>query len=133
MQFYARKKEKEAFMFEKFSLDDLGYHKTSGKGFKLPLPALVEGKDLRGKLFREKTTLSYISYQGSSFWLMNSVSVGSELKLIIDLPQNLSEDKNLQLIIKGKIAFVEATNAKSAKERISLQFDSKFIIKENAN
>ena len=120
-------------MFEKFSIEDLSHHKTSGKGFKLPLPAVVEGKDSRGKLFRETTTLSYISYQGSSFWLMNSVSVGSELKLIVDLPQNLSEDKNLQLVIKGKIAFVEATNGKNAKERISLQFDNKYIIQENAN
>ncbi len=118
-------------MFEKFSLDDLSNHKTSGKGFKLPLPALVEGRNLSGKGFREKTTLSYISYQGSSFWLMNSVSVGHELKLIIDLPQNLSDDKDLQLIIKGKVAFVEATNGKNGKERISLQFDRKYVIREN--
>ncbi len=119
-------------MFEKFSLDDLGRQKDSSKGFKLPLPALVEGKDLKGQSFQEKTTLSYISYQGSSFWLMNSVSVGSELRLIIDLPSNLSEERNLQLIIKGRVAFVEATNGKDAKERISLQFDSKYIIKEDA-
>lgn len=62
---------------------------------------------------------------------MNSIAVGSELKLIIDLPTNLSEEKNLKLIIKGRVAFVESTNGKSAKERISLQFDSKYIIKEN--
>ena len=119
-------------MFEKFSLDDLARYKDSSKGFKLPLPAQVEGKDLKGQSFREKTTLSYISYQGSSFWLMNSVSVGSELRLIIDLPSNLSEEKNLQLIIKGRVAFVEVTNGKDAKERISLQFESKYIIKEDA-
>lgn len=119
-------------MFEKFSLDNFSHHKASGKGFKLPLPALVEGKDLKGQFFQEKITLSYISYQGSSFWLMNSVSVGSELSLIIDLPPNLSEEKNLQLIIKGRVAFVESTNVKDAKERISLQFDSKYIIKEDA-
>jgi len=120
-------------MFEKFLLDDLGHHKASGKGFKLPLPALVEGRDSNGQPFQEKTTLSYISYQGSSFWLMNSVFVGSELRLIIDLPPNLSEEQSLQLIIKGRVAFVEATNGKDSKERVSLQFDSKYIIKENVS
>lgn len=118
-------------MIDKFSLDDLGHQKDSSKGFKLPLPAMVEGKDLKGKSFQEKTTLSYISYQGSSFWLMNSVSVGSELRLTVDLPSSLSEEKNLQLVIKGRVAFVEATNGKDAKERISLQFDNRYIIKEN--
>ena len=119
-------------MFEKFPLHDLSNKKHSGKGFTLPLPCIVEGTDSSGAKFREKTTLSYISYQGSSFWLAHSVSTGSELKLTIDLPSNLSENKNLKLIIKGKVAFVEATNGKDSKERISLHFDNRYIIKEEA-
>lgn len=117
-------------MFEKFPLRDLNHKKHHEKGFKLPLPCFVEGKDSSGNKFREKTTLSYISYQGTSFWLSHSVPVGTELRLIIDLPANLSEDRNLKLIIKGNVAFVEVTNGKDSKERISLHFDNKYIIKE---
>ena len=117
-------------MFEKFPLRDVSHKKHSEKGFKLPLPCFVEGADNSGEKFREATILSYISYQGSSFWLAHSVSIGSELKLIIDLPSNLSEDKNLKLIIKGKVAFVEAINGKDSKQRVSIHFDNKYIIKE---
>lgn len=118
-------------MFEKFPLQDLSRKKYHEKGFKLPLPCFVEGRDSSGNTFKEKTTISYISYQGSSFWLSHSVTVGTELKLIIGLPAELSSDKNLKLIIKGKVVFVEATNGKDSKERISIQFDSKYIIKED--
>lgn len=130
MRFYPLlKKEKEATMLDEISLDDLSKNKYSEKGFKLPLPALVEGKNRSGRRFKEKTILSYISHQGSSFWLTNSVLFGSELKLTLDLPSNLSKEKNLKLIIMGKVAFVEAANRECPKERVSLHFENKYIIK----
>lgn len=116
-------------------LDDLSFdaitNKHTEKEFKFPLPALVEGKNKSGESFREKTILSYISHHGSSFWLANSVHLGSDLKLIIDLPSNLSDEKNLKLIINGKVAFIEADNAKDPKDRISLHFENKYIIKSD--
>ncbi len=39
-------------------------------GFNLSLPAQVEGQDMEGNFFNEKTSLSYISHQGSSFWII---------------------------------------------------------------
>ena len=99
------------------------------KGFDLKLPITVEGNDTYGKKFAEKTTLSYISHQGSSFWLNASVSLESELKLIIDLPPKLSDEKDLKLIIKGKVIFVESSKDNNTKQRISLKFGSKYIIK----
>lgn len=117
-------------MFEKFATLDLNHKRHSGKGFKLPLTCTVEGTTRSGSKFREKTTLAYISYQGASFWLTHPLEVGSELKLVIDLPPNLSDDKNLKLIIKGKVVFVEVTDGKESKQRISLHFDNKYIIKE---
>lgn len=122
-------KEKEATMVDEISFDEISTNKYSGKGFKLPLPALVEGKNHSGKNFKERTILSYISHQGSSFWLTNSVVLGSELKLIIDLPPNLSERKNLKLIIKGKVAFIEAIDGKDPKKKVSLRFENKYIIR----
>ncbi len=43
--------------------------KVKEKGFNLSLPTRVEGHDTEGNFFDEKTSLSYISHQGSSFWL----------------------------------------------------------------
>ncbi|MBE0461259.1 MAG: PilZ domain-containing protein, partial [Candidatus Aminicenantes bacterium] len=64
-------------------------------GFNVTLPMLVEGNEVFGKKFKEKTFLLYISNYGASFWLKTSVSLGSELKIIINLPPKLAEDKNL--------------------------------------
>jgi len=98
------------------------------QGFNLSLPTIVEGKEPSGNAFTEKTVLSYISHHGSSFWMTNSVSLGSELKLIIDLPPKLADKKDLKLIIKGKVIFVESTKGRDAKQRVSLKFDSKYVI-----
>ena len=102
------------------------------QGFNLSLPTLVEGTEISGETFQEKTVLSYISHHGSSFWLAKTVSLGSELKLIIDLPPKLAEKKDLKLIIKGKVIFVEATKGKESKQRVSLKFDSKYVIDNKA-
>jgi hypothetical protein len=97
-------------------------------GFNFPLPTVVEGKDTSGKPFREQTVLSYISHYGSSFWLATPISLDQELKLIIDLPSKLSPDKNLNLIIRGKTVFIEAGKGKDRQHRVSLKFQSKYII-----
>lgn len=118
-------------MFDDLSIDFINTNKNADKGFKLPLPAVVEGKSQMGKDFKEKTVLSYISHQGSSFWLTHSVTLGSDLKLIINLPANLADEKNLKLIINGKVAFLEAINGKDPKRRVSLRFENKYIIKSD--
>jgi len=123
------KKEKEAPMLDELTLYSLNTPEYSERGFKLPLPAVVEGKSKSGKDFKEKTVLSYISHQGSSFRLTNSVSLGSDLKLIIDLPNSLTTEKNLKLIINGKVASLEAIKGKNPKKRVSLRFEDKYIIK----
>lgn len=97
-------------------------------GFNLPLPTIVEGIDASGKKFQEKTTLSYISNSGSSFWLKTEVSVGIELRLTVDLPSKLSDDKDLKLVIKGEVIFLEAPKKENSKLRVSLKFNSKYII-----
>jgi hypothetical protein len=110
-----------------FDIRQLGYGEY---GFSIPLNSQIQGKDSQGKDFNEKTVLTYISHNGSSFWMANSVAEGSELKLIIDLPPKLSDDKNLKLIIKGKIVFVEAPKNENPKHRVSLKFENKYIIKD---
>ncbi len=117
-------------MFSKFS--PLSSGKSEGKDqiFNLPLPTLVEGRDASGKAFREKTVLFYISHHGASFNLAKPPALGSKLKLIIDLPASLSEDENLKLVINGKVALIEANNSHPVKQRVSLRFESKYVIKD---
>ncbi len=97
-------------------------------GFNLPLPTLVEGIDASGNKFQEKTVLSYISNSGSSFWLKTEVSSGIELRLTVDLPSKLSNDKELKLVIKGEVIFLESPKKENSKLRVSLKFNSKYII-----
>lgn len=109
-------------------INELGYDE---QGFNIPLQTLIEGKDVSGNPFNEKTVLSYISHNGSSFWMANPIPVGSELRLTIDLPPNLSDDKNLKLIIKGRVVFVEAPKDQDLRHRVSLKFENKYIIKRD--
>ncbi len=99
-------------------------------GFKLPLNAIVEGEDASGRPFSESTTLTYISSSGSSFVLKTEVKTGKSLRLKIDLPEQLAEDKEVKLIIKGKIIFIEKIKDPESGQRVSLHFENKYIIEE---
>ena len=101
-------------------------------GFNLSLPTFIEWESPRGEKFKEKTVLSYISHQGASFWLETAVDIGSDIQLTIDLPQKLSEEKDLKLFIKGVVIFVEVTDEHNPRNRVSIRFDSKYIIKEES-
>lgn len=120
-------------MAKKSTAFDLHQLRDGEHGFSIPLNTQIQGKDIKGKEFSEKTVLTYISHNGSSFWMANSVVEGSELKLVIDLPPKLSDEKNLKLIIKGKVVFVEAPKNEEPRHRVSLKFDNKYIIKDDKN
>ena len=97
--------------------------------FNLPLPTVVEGRDATGRSFQEKTVLFYISHNGASFNLTNPITLGSRLKLIIDLPPSLSDDQNLKLVINGKVVLVEANGSQYSRQRVSLRFENRYFIK----
>lgn len=97
--------------------------------FNLPLPTVVEGRDATGRSFQEKTVLFYISHNGASFNLANAITLGSRLKLIIDLPPSLADDQNLKLVVNGRVALVEAHQSPSSRNRVSLRFENKYFIK----
>ena len=102
------------------------------KGFQLPLSTIVEGQDKSGKTFKEKTIPSYISQNGASFWLNHPVFLECPLKLISDLPPKLSQNKNLKLITRGQVIFIEAVNGKKTKQRVTMKFKNQYIIKEES-
>jgi len=122
------KKEKEADMPAK-SLLTPGTGERKDQIFNLPLPTVVEGRDAAGRSFQEKTVLFYISYHGASFNLSRPVTIGSRLKLLIDLPPSLAEDQNLKLVINGRVALVEANDSRHQRHRVSLRFENKYFIK----
>lgn len=109
-------------------LDDIYTGTAKEHGFTYPLPTLVEGTDATGSTFQEETTLSYISHQRSTFPLKSGVTLGTRLKLVIDLPKKLAEDKNLKLALKGKVVSIEMGNRQAAKKSITVKFESKYII-----
>jgi len=119
-------------MLPKLSSFYFGRSERKDQVFNLPLPTLVEGQDAWGKTFREKTVLFYISHHGASFNLSRPVIVGSKLKLTIDLPPSLAEDKNLKLVINGKVALVEVNNSQPSRQRVSLRFENRYFIKTDS-
>ena len=102
------------------------------QGFTFPLPTQVEGLNARGKEFSEDTVLTYISHEGSTFYLKNPINIGMRLKLIIDLPEKLAQDKSLKMAIKGKVTHVKAEGDRLTRQRVTIKFDSKYIIRPDA-
>ncbi len=123
--------KKEVNMPDNIFGEDFFEQTVKEKGFNLSLPTRVEGHDMDGNFFNEKTSLSYISHHGSSFWLRTPVSIGLDLKLTVDLPPKLAQDQNLKLIIRGNIIFVEAATDQIPKQRVSIKFENKYIIEND--
>jgi hypothetical protein len=110
-------------------VEDSGPRETGAQGFTFPLSTRVEGLNARGKEFAEDTVLTYISHEGSSFYLKNPVQIGMRLKLIIDLPEKLSREKSLKMVIKGRVTLVEADRDRLIRQNVTVKFDSKYIIR----
>jgi hypothetical protein len=110
-------------------VEDSGPRETGAQGFTFPLSTRVEGLNARGKEFAEDTVLTYISHEGSSFYLKNPVQIGMRLKLIIDLPEKLSREKSLKMVIKGRVTLVEVDRDRLIRQNVTVKFDSKYIIR----
>jgi len=116
-------------MMQKYPVDETTPLTSAERGFTFPLPTQVEGVNARGQDFSEGTILTFINHQGSSFYLKNPVHIGTRLRLVVDLPEKLSDDKNLKLVLKGKVGLIEALREHSPGQRVTVHFDSKYIIK----
>jgi hypothetical protein len=116
-------------MAMKIPADEMDLLGPKKRGFTFPLPTQVEGMNAKGHDFTEETVLTFISHEGSSFCLKNPIQVGSRLKMIIDLPEKLADDVPLKLVIRGRVAKVEALPGSSLTQRVTIKFDSKYIIK----
>ncbi|MBU1338776.1 MAG: PilZ domain-containing protein [Acidobacteria bacterium] len=118
-------------MHRKIRKETCGDRGVNEQGFKLPLKTIVQGMDGSGRPFSEETVLSYISHNGSSFRMSTPVLIGTDLRLTVDLPPQLSDNEDLKLIIKGKVVFVEAAKDDHSMQRVSLKFENRYIIQSD--
>jgi c-di-GMP-binding flagellar brake protein YcgR len=95
----------------------------------LPLPAIIEGKLPNGKSFKENTILENISSTGAYFCLDAGIIVSSELKLIVEVPDKLSEGKKLKLCLEGITIRLEEPEKESKKQGVALRFYEEFQFK----
>jgi hypothetical protein len=99
------------------------------RSFELSLPALVSGKDAKGKGFEENTRILSISAQNALFWLKSRVLIGSPLSLSLLIPKTIILENRLSLSISGKVALVQANGSQNNHHLVSLQLDKSFKIK----
>lgn len=94
--------------------------------FELPLTAAVEGKLPQGGIFKETAKLENISSGGAYFCLDSGVIVGSKIKLIIELPKELTEGKKVKLQVGGMTIRLEKPNTKRKKQGVAVRFSKDF-------
>lgn len=95
----------------------------------LPLPAIIEGKLPNGKSFKENTILENISSTGAYFCLDAGIIVSSKLKLIVEVPDKLSEGKKLKLCLEGIAIRLEEPEKEGKKQGVALRFYEEFQFK----
>ena len=94
------------------------------KNFELFLPAVVTGKDAEGKEFAEKTELISMSASKAHFGLRSKVTIGTKLKVVLDIPKTLILENHLKLQISGDVVYAKADLARDDnKQQISIKVD----------
>lgn len=94
--------------------------------FDLPLKTLIEGKLPHGQKFKESTTLENISSGGAYFTLDSGVIVGSKLNLILALPKELTEGKEIRLNLGGITVRLEEPDKKGKRQGVAVRFSKDF-------
>ncbi|MCI4445458.1 MAG: hypothetical protein JHC32_05465 [Candidatus Aminicenantes bacterium] len=102
--------------------------KKENKVLEMPLSLKIIGINHQGQNFEEISTLSYISSEEASFLLKTDIDLFSLLKLIIPLPQKLTDGQDLSLILKGKVISIEPALSQDNFQKIRLKLDSRYII-----
>lgn len=100
------------------------------QGFKLSLPATVEGAASDGCLFKEEAAISFISHVGAILELRSYILVGTRLRLAIGLPPGLDPTKKLKLIIKGTAVEVSRDYNLGGVSRVAVKFENRYVIEE---
>lgn len=103
------------------------------QGFKLSLPATVEGAASDGYLFKEEAAISFISHVGAILELKSYILAGTRLRLSIDLPPGLDPTKKLKLVIKGTVVEVSRDFSLGGLSRVAVKFENRYVIEEKGD
>jgi len=117
-----------SILFDKSSIQGAVRHAKTERSFELSIPTLVSGIDATGNEFKEYTELASISALDAVFWLDAGVTIGSKLKLSLDVPKTVLLESNLKLDITGRVTFVKADQSSEKKQLISLRLEKKYKI-----
>lgn len=115
-------------MADKLSIQAHTKVKKMEKSFELTLSTLVSNVDIFRKEFQEQTTLAAISSQEATFWLNTKVTLWSKLGLSIEIPQTLTLEKPLKLLISGTVIEIKGSTYGDKKHLISIRLDKKYKI-----
>jgi len=105
---------------------DLEINRRHEWRFELPLPALVEGRVLRGEAFKEMTVLEDISSGGARFGLNAPVVVGAKLKFMVNIPPKAAGGKPVQLTLRGTAVRLEKPERGSTQQIVAVRFSRLF-------
>ena len=117
-----------SILFDKSSIQGKTRFANKERSFELSIPAFVSGIDAMGNEFKEYTELSSISSQEAVFWLDSGITIGSVLKLFLDIPKTVLLENDLKLEITGRVTFVKAEQSSEKKQLISLRLEKKYKI-----
>ena len=117
-----------SILFDKSSVQSATKFANKERSFELSIPTFVSGIDALGNEFKEYTELASISSQEAVFWIDSGVTIGSILKLFLDVPKTVLLESDLKLEITGRVTFVKADQSSEKKQLISLRLEKKYKI-----
>ena len=105
-----------------------GQEDESERIFELYLSTLVIGTDAFGYPFQERTELSEINSQKVTLTLRSRVTIGTGVKLMLDIPKTLLLKNQLKLILSGKVDFAQLKTDTDGIQIVKVRLDKKFHI-----
>jgi len=115
-------------LFDKSSIQGATRVAKRERSFELSLPILVTGIDASGNELQEYSELTSISSQEAIFFLDSAVTIGSRLKLSLDVPKTILLENDLKLEMTGRVTYVKAEQNSEKRQFIVLQLDKKYNI-----
>jgi hypothetical protein len=94
--------------------------------FDLPLTAEVLGILPRGTKFRETAKIRNISSTGAYLYLLAPVIIGTKLTLVIFLPRQVTDGKQVRLRIDGITVRMEKPPKTARKQGVAVRFNKEY-------
>jgi hypothetical protein len=101
------KTEKDLAIKNKPSIQGVTGDRKRERLLELSLPALVKGQNAFGRSFEENAEIKAISAEQAQLLLRNPVQVGSQLRLVINVPATVMLVHPIRMELCGQVSKVE--------------------------